>query len=80
MTLPLTLYSGVLVDATSVPALDSNPLKEHWHGNVWVAPKGAVRNTRIWLNKTCTGSTVTTTLIALSSLHLLLRLFAPLSR
>ena len=42
----------VLVDATSVPAIDSNPLKEHWHGNVWVAPKGAVRNTRIWLNKT----------------------------
>ena len=42
----------VLVDATSVPAIESNPLQEHWHGNVWVAPKGAVRNTRIWLNKT----------------------------
>ena len=42
----------VLVDATSVPSLESNPLKEHWHGNVWVAPKGAVRNTRVWLNKT----------------------------
>ena len=42
----------VLVDATSVPSLESNPLKEHWHGNVWVAPKGAVRNSRIWLNKT----------------------------
>ena len=42
----------VLVDATSVPSLESNPLQEHWHGNVWVAPKGAVRNTRIWLNKT----------------------------
>ena len=42
----------VLVDATSVPALESNPLQEHWHGNVWVAPKGAVRNTRVWLNKT----------------------------
>ena len=32
--------------------LESNPLQEHWHGNVWVAPKGAVRNTRVWLNKT----------------------------
>ena len=42
----------VLVNATSVPSIESNPLKEHWHGNVWVAPKGAVRNTRVWLNKT----------------------------
>lgn len=42
----------VLVDATSVPAIESNPLLERWHGNVWVAPKGAVRNSRIWLNKT----------------------------
>ena len=42
----------VLVDATSVPSIEINPLLEHWHGNVWVAPKGAVRNTRIWLNKT----------------------------
>jgi len=42
----------VLVDATSVPSLEINPLQEHWHGNVWVAPKGAVRNTRVWLNKT----------------------------
>ena len=42
----------VLVDATSVPSIESNPLKDHWHGNVWVAPKGAVRNTRVWLNKT----------------------------
>ena len=42
----------VLVDATSVPSIESNPLQEHWHGNVWVSPKGAVRNTRIWLNKT----------------------------
>lgn len=42
----------VLVDATSIPTLESNPLVDHWHGNVWVAPKGAVRNTRIWLNKT----------------------------
>jgi hypothetical protein len=42
----------VLVDATSVPSIEINPLQEHWHGNVWVAPKGAVRNTRIWLNKT----------------------------
>ena len=42
----------VLVDATSVPSLEINPLKEHWHGNVFVSPKGAVRNNRIWLNKT----------------------------
>ena len=42
----------VLVDATSVPALEMNPLTEHWHGNVFVAPKGAVKNTRTWLNKT----------------------------
>ena len=40
----------VLVDATSVPSLETNPLQEHWHGNVWVAPKGAVRNTRVWLS------------------------------
>ena len=42
----------VLVDATSVPSIEVNPLQEHWHGNVWVAPKGAVRDSRIWLNKT----------------------------
>ena len=42
----------VLVDATSVPSVDTNPLKEHWHGNVFVSPKGAVRTTRMWLNKT----------------------------
>ena len=42
----------VLVDATSVPGIETNPLTEHWHGNVWVSPKGAVRNTRLWLNKT----------------------------
>ena len=42
----------VLVDATSVPTLETSPLQEHWHGNVWVAPKGAVRNSRVWLNKT----------------------------
>tara|TARA_B100001093_G_C26796375_1_gene1001286 strand:- start:498 stop:1133 length:636 start_codon:yes stop_codon:yes gene_type:complete len=42
----------VLVDATSVPSIDVNPLQEHWHGNVWVAPKGAVRDCRVWLNKT----------------------------
>ena len=42
----------VLVDATSVPGIEVNPLQEHWHGNVWVAPKGAVRDSRIWLNKT----------------------------
>ena len=33
-------------------AIDVNPLQEHWHGNVWVAPKGAVRDCRMWLNKT----------------------------
>ena len=42
----------VLVDATSVPSLEINPLQEHWHGNCFVSPKGAVRNNRIWLNKT----------------------------
>jgi len=42
----------VLVDATSVPSLEVNPLQEHWHGNCFVAPKGAVRNNRLWLNKT----------------------------
>ena len=42
----------VLVDATSIPSVEVNPLQETWHGNVWVAPKGAVRNSRIWLNKT----------------------------
>ena len=42
----------VLVDSTSVPSIEVNPLQEHWHGNCWVAPKGAVRNSRIWLNKT----------------------------
>ena len=42
----------VLVDATSVPSIEVNPLQEHWHGNVWVAPKGAVRDCRVWLNKT----------------------------
>ena len=41
----------VLVDATSVPKPEVNPLNEHWHGNVFVAPKGAVRNTRLWFNK-----------------------------
>jgi len=42
----------VLVNATSVPSIETNPLQEHWHGNVFVAPKGAVRTSRIWLNKT----------------------------
>lgn len=42
----------VLVDATAVPSLEINPLQEAWSGNVFVAPKGAVRNTRIWFNKT----------------------------
>ena len=41
----------VLVSATSVPSLEVNPLQEHWHGNVFLAPKGAVRNARTWLNK-----------------------------
>ena len=42
----------VLVNATSVPSIEVNPIKEHWHGNVFVSPKGAVRDNRIWLNKT----------------------------
>lgn len=42
----------VLVEATSVPAAEINPLDVHWHGNVFVASKGAVRNSRIWFNKT----------------------------
>ena len=42
----------VLVDATSVPSIEVNPLQERWHGNCWVAPKGAVRDCRLWLNKT----------------------------
>jgi hypothetical protein len=42
----------VLVDATSVPSIEINPLQEHWHGNCFVSPKGAVRNNRIWFNKT----------------------------
>ena len=41
----------VLVDSTSVPSIEVNPLQEHWHGNVWVSPKGAVRDCRIWLTK-----------------------------
>lgn len=42
----------VLVGATSVPSIEVNPLQIHWQGNVFVSPKGAVRNARIWLNKT----------------------------
>ena len=42
----------VLVDATSVPSIEVNPLQERWHGNCWIAPKGAVRDCRLWLNKT----------------------------
>jgi len=42
----------VLVDSVAIPSIEINPLQEHWHGNCWVAPKGAVRNTRTWLNKT----------------------------
>ena len=41
-----------LVEATAVPSIEVNPLQEHWHGNVWISPKGAVRNSRIWFNKT----------------------------
>ena len=25
----------VLVDATSVPSIENNPLQEHWHGNAF---------------------------------------------
>jgi len=42
----------VLVDSSSVPSIETNPLQEHWHGNVFVVPKGAVKNARLWLNKT----------------------------
>jgi len=42
----------VLVDATSVPSIEINPLQEHWHGNVFVAAKGAVKNSRLWFYKT----------------------------
>ena len=41
----------VLVDATTVPHLKTNPLKEHWHGNVWVSPEGGVRDVRTWFEK-----------------------------
>ena len=42
----------VLVDSTSVPSIEVNPLSTHWHGNVFVAAKGAVKNSRLWFNKT----------------------------
>ena len=42
----------VLVDATAVPSIEVNPLNVHWSGNVFVSPKGALKNSRIWLNKT----------------------------
>ena len=42
----------VLVDSTAVPSLEVNPLQIHWQGNVFVAPKGALRNNRMWFNKT----------------------------
>ena len=42
----------VLVEATNVPSIEHNPLQIHWKGNVFVSPKGAVRNNRIWLDKT----------------------------
>jgi len=42
----------VLVNATAVPTLEVNPLQTHWHGNVFVSAKGAVRDSRIWFNKT----------------------------
>jgi hypothetical protein len=41
-----------LVQATSVPKVGENPLTMPWHGNVFVAPKGAVKLSRIWLLKT----------------------------
>ena len=41
-----------IVDATSVPSIEINPLQEHWHGNVFVAAKGAVKNSRLWFHKT----------------------------
>ena len=42
----------VLVEAASVPSIEHNPLQITWKGNVFVAPKGAVRNARLWFNKT----------------------------
>jgi hypothetical protein len=42
----------VLVDATAVPSLEVNPLQIHWSGNVFVSPKGALKNSRMWFNKT----------------------------
>ena len=42
----------VLVDATSVPSVEVNPLQEHWKGNVFVSAKGAVKDSRLWFNKT----------------------------
>ena len=41
-----------LVQATSVPKVGENPLTMSWHGNVFIAPKGAVKLSRIWLIKT----------------------------
>ena len=40
----------VLVDDSSTKY--SQLPQENWHGNVWVSPKGAVRDCRLWLNKT----------------------------
>jgi len=42
----------VLVEAASVPSIEHNPLHIEWSGNVFVSPKGAVRNSRIWFEKT----------------------------
>ena len=42
----------VLVEATSIPSIEHNPLQITWKGNCFVAPKGAVRLTRMWFDKT----------------------------
>ena len=42
----------VLVDATAVPSIEINPLMEHWHGRCFIAAKGAMKNSRMWWNKT----------------------------
>lgn len=41
-----------LVQATSTPSVGQNALTMPWHGNVFVAPKGAVKLSRLWLAKT----------------------------
>lgn len=42
----------VLVEATTVPSAEHNPLQITWTGNCFVSPKGATRLTRVWLDKT----------------------------